>query len=69
MTSHKYGLSPFLQKWIKWNIANDVSNPRKETPWNIVQEDGKTINDEEDVAEPFNDFFIEKVEQLKKNSM
>ena len=42
-------------------------NPRKETEWNIVSEDGSIITEEEKVAEAFNGFFIEKVEKLKKN--
>ena len=50
-----------------WNIANDVLNPRKEAVWNIEKGDGNTVTEEENVAEAFNDFFIEKVEQLKKN--
>ena len=40
---------------------------KKESEWNIINTDGTTVNDEEEVAELFNDFFIEKVEQLKKN--
>ena len=33
----------------------------------ITNEDGSTINAEEEVAEAFNEFFIDKVEQLKRN--
>ena len=50
-----------------WNIANDVLNPRKESNWSITNPDGQKITDEGEVAEVFNDFFIEKVEKLKKN--
>ena len=50
-----------------WNITNEVLNPRKETDWNVINKDGKNVTEEEDVAEAFNDFFIEKVVQLKEN--
>ena len=49
-----------------WSIANDVLNPRKETEWNIIDKDGKNLKDELSVAETFNEYFIDKVEQLKK---
>jgi exonuclease III len=49
-----------------WSIANDVLNPRKDTEWNVVDRDGENVKDESKVAEIFNEFFINKVEQLKK---
>ena len=49
-----------------WNIANDVMNPRKESDWKIIDDEGKEITEERDVAETFNRFFVEKVEDLKR---
>jgi hypothetical protein len=50
-----------------WNVANDVLNPRKENSWNIINDEGVEIVEEKEVAETFNKFFINKVEELKKN--
>ena len=50
-----------------WNVANDVINPKKESNWNIRTEKGENITADEEVAEVFNDFFINKVEELKRN--
>ena len=50
-----------------WNVAKEVINPRKENNWNIITEDGGNIIAEKEVAEAFNEFFINKVEDLKKN--
>jgi hypothetical protein len=49
-----------------WSIANDVLNPRKETEWNVIDKEGKNVKEESRVAETINEYFIEKVEQLKK---
>ena len=48
-----------------WNITNDVINPRKESDWRITNEVGEEITEEKDVAETFNKFFVEKIEDLK----
>ena len=48
-----------------WNITNDVINPRKESDWRIMNKEGKIITEEKEVAETFNKFFVEKVEDLK----
>ena len=50
-----------------WNVVKEVINPRKENNWNIITEDGGNIIAEKEVAEAFNEFFINKVEDLKKN--
>ena len=50
-----------------WNVANDVINPRKENDWNVLNEKGENVTAEKEVAETFNDFFINKVEDLKRN--
>ena len=48
-----------------WTVANDVLNPRKESKWNITDKDGKSVKDDAKVAEAFNEYFVDKVEQLK----
>ena len=48
-----------------WNIANEVLNPRKESNWNVLDKNGMETTEEEKVADVFNDYFIDKVEQLK----
>ena len=50
-----------------WNVANDVLNPKKENDWNIQKDNGEFITKEKEVAESFNEFFINKVENLKNN--
>ena len=37
-----------------WKIANEVLQPKKETEWSIIKEDGSTASGEEEVAELFN---------------
>ena len=48
-----------------WRVANEAINPKKETKWNIKAKDDTNISDELQVAELFNEFFVEKVENLK----
>jgi exonuclease III len=50
-----------------WKVAKEVLNPKKETVMKIVKEDGSETMDELVIAESFNSFFTEKIEQLKKN--
>ena len=50
-----------------WNVVNDLINPKKESNWNIRTGKGENITADEEVAEAFNDFFINKVEELKRN--
>ena len=49
-----------------WNVANEVLNPRKKAEWSIINKNGDTVIEDEDVSEAFNEFFINKVEELKK---
>ena len=49
-----------------WNVAKEVIDPRKENNWNVINDKGENIKNEKDVAETFNDFFINKVEDLKR---
>ena len=49
-----------------WRVANEVINPKKEeSDWKIKNKDGETLTDEKEVAESFNGFFIDKIENLK----
>ena len=49
-----------------WKVVKDITNPKRDS--NIVLvEDNKTIEDEREVAEIFNDFFIDKINLLKEN--
>ena len=41
-------------------------NPKRENEWKIIDKSGETITDELEVAEAFNEFFITKVEDLKR---
>jgi hypothetical protein len=50
-----------------WKIANEVMNPKSETSWKIEKESGEEITNDLEVAETFNEFFTDKVEQLKTN--
>jgi hypothetical protein len=49
-----------------WNVANDVINPRKESEWNIINKEGDSVTDDKEVSEAFNEFFMDKVEDLKR---
>ena len=48
-----------------WQVANDVLNPKKENDWKVINKDGTQVTEELEVAEVFNEFFVEKVNQLK----
>ena len=48
-------------------LANEVVKPKKETEWNLKSQDGSTVTEELEVAEKFNNFFVNKIEQLKNN--
>ena len=48
-----------------WNVVNDVLNPRKDSNWRL-NINGVITEEEEKIANAFNDFFIEKVEKLKE---
>ena len=49
-----------------WKIVNDITNPKCDKKW-ILEEQGVTIEDDQEVAEVFNDFFITKIRDLKAN--
>ena len=49
----------------QWRVVNEAINPKKETKWNIKTKDDTNVSDEFQVAELFNEFFVEKVENLK----
>ena len=49
-----------------WRIVKEVTSPKNESKWTLIEE-GKTINDEQEVAEIFNDFFINKISNIKDN--
>ena len=52
----------------KWEHSSiHVLNPKKDAEWNISKEDGSEAHEDEEVAGLFNEFFIEKIELLKKN--
>ena len=48
-----------------WNIVNDVINPNKETKWSLKIGD-KILTEENEVAESFNTYFVEKIKVLKE---
>ena len=50
-----------------WKIANEVMNPRSEVSWKIEKKPGVVITEDVDIAETFNEFFTDKIDQLKKN--
>ena len=43
-----------------WNIVNEVSNPKCATEWKLKTEAG-LIEDDQEIADNFNDFFIRAV--------
>ena len=44
---------------------NDVINPNKENKWSLTIDD-KKIEDEEEIADHFNTYFVEKIKILKE---
>ena len=49
-----------------WKVVNDIIAPKSETSWKL-NEAGKILEDKKEIAEVFNEFFVEKIEKLKKN--
>ena len=49
-----------------WKIVNDITNPKAEASWKL-EEEGRMIENEKEIADIFNDYFIEKIENLKRN--
>ena len=50
-----------------WKVANEVIKPKTEMEWKIKNNNGDTVTDELEVAEEFNNFFVNKIEQLKND--
>ena len=49
---------------ILWKEIKNITNPRAETTFKLI-ENGKAITNESEIANIFNDFFIEKVRKLR----
>ena len=49
-----------------WKVVNDIIAPNSETSWKL-NEAGKILEDEKEIAEVFNEYFVEKIEKLKEN--
>ena len=47
-------------------VVDDVLPPRKENEW-LLKEGDKLIKDKQQIADTFNTFFIDKIEDLKAN--
>ena len=43
-----------------WNIVNEVSNPRRDSEWKI-KTDTNITSDEQEIADIFNTFFVNKI--------
>ena len=48
-----------------WKVVNDVLKPGKSSEWRLNL-DNEITEDEEIIANAFNDFFIEKIVTLKE---
>ena len=49
-----------------WNVAKDIINPKKENSWSMKIEN-EIIEDHQQIADEFNNFFVKKIEDLKAN--
>ena len=49
-----------------WKVINEVTKPKEDKQWTL-REGGREIHDENEIAEIFNQFFIQKIEDLKDN--
>ena len=49
-----------------WKVVNEVLQPKKENEWQL-KEGSTTITEEQIIANTFNKFFIDKIEDLKAN--
>ena len=49
-----------------WKVLNEVTKPKEDKQWTLL-EGGKEVENEEKIAEIFNDYFIRKIEDLKDN--
>ena len=50
-----------------WRIAAEVIKPRKENEWSLKKDNDSVTSDLQEVADIFNNFFIQKVQDLKAN--
>ena len=50
-----------------WRIATEVIKPRKENEWSLKKDNDSVTSDLQEVADIFNNFFIQKVQDLKAN--
>ena len=50
-----------------WKVVNAVSNPNKERKWKIKTEEDVVLTDEKQIAETFNDYFVNKIDTLKED--
>lgn len=49
-----------------WKIANNITNPPVSSPSMSLMEDDKEVVDDQNVAEIFNTFFVEKIRALRE---
>ena len=49
-----------------WKVVNNVTNSKANHKI-IINENGKTYNNDEDIANIFSDYFMDKIENLKSN--
>jgi hypothetical protein len=49
-----------------WKVVNEVLQPKKENEWQL-KEGSTTITEEQIIANTFNKFFVDKIEDLKAN--
>ena len=47
-----------------WKVVKEINAPRREVSWTLT-ENNQTITDEKEIAEKFNHYFIDKIEELK----
>ena len=50
-----------------WKVVNDINKPQSETKWKLHDDKQEVIEDEEQIATRFNEFFVNKIEKLKAN--
>ena len=49
-----------------WKIVKEITSPKNDKQWILIEE-GKKIEDEKEVSEIFNEFFINKIRDIKNN--
>ena len=48
-----------------WKVVNDITKPNNNSKWKLKNDKGEDIEDEKEIAETFNSFFVTKIENLK----